>query len=883
MLLNANNFRFFYSIVAGLYFALTFVSADVKVSTIQLELFLYHAAFFWITTYIAWEQAAKSFPYLYTLTDHTPESINKSKFAGFDLIVEHNEDEKQKALAELNSKKRTLGYILKSATLLIAFGWLKFVFFGLSASTGVINTSGAQLLLIFIFTTARFWGAHLLSLYLALFLYVLNFSGDSIFFYLLSFLFILCFFMLHIALTSWYWQKMSGVSFLSSVKNILKKLAIPYLLFVTCFILMDNLIPQKESFMDKLSKKLIQKFMHKTMSASSGLRPNLSQMSLPSPLTDHSAQKELEELHKKDELKLENMNHFLRQQQNIFQAEIDKLKEELSTISLDQNTDSKKISEYEKEIEMLEKDLTSSNKMEQKTSKLNEAQNTIAKEMMNNQQELSILKAMKDSPQFKKLEPNSPLQNDLYKMFQEEIAEINKKDFDYMLTKSLLELDINPTQIDLKQLEGENALIDLHEKSFQNFQKIEALAISENINVAKAKQQLADHFQYNEKLNQSVGNFLTQFENLDEAKLNQMIEQKKVETQNELARIKKAATSEEIKKISKDLKDKKLQEQMNAETSEFTSQFFKNQHITQDLKLQMERLRDKQEQLVKSQHELQALKNKNTLKAQDLATKLEEHKYLKANLAQVKAQLTQNQEKQLKQQILKQEYLANERAQTQQKFKLKENLYQNLNQNISKQDFPTTKDMIENILEKHQAGQLDLSQAEQEQLRSMQTSLQKPLKKKFKSNLSQDYAEYIKNLFLIIAGFIFIYLFSKFSRKKSYRTEPIINAEIANKIKLDFKKLPKRFKNFREEVLCHYRFFHNSMDEIFFATFPEEKAPPPLIIAEKIDQDEKLNRSAKIMAMFFNVAVYEDRTKFSIKQRNQFRESFKYFLRTFNI
>ena len=170
-----------------------------------------------------------------------------------------------------------------------------------------------------------------------------------------------------------------------------------------------------------------------------------------------------------------------------------------------------------------------------------------------------------------------------------------------------------------------------------------------------------------------------------------------------------------------------------------------------------------------------------------------------------------------------------------------------------------------------------LETKEENLLKEVQKRSQKIKKKHREKNTQKKASKDIDYDYIILFALfvISLFIYKLLNKKKSIREEEL-SPEIRNDIKADLRSLPKVFSHFTEEVICHYRFYHKTINKIYY---PELHAPPVMRVSNTFDDSQELSLQADILGEVFNQIQYEDKTDFSIKERNLFRDHFKKFIK----
>ena len=130
-------------------------------------------------------------------------------------------------------------------------------------------------------------------------------------------------------------------------------------------------------------------------------------------------------------------------------------------------------------------------------------------------------------------------------------------------------------------------------------------------------------------------------------------------------------------------------------------------------------------------------------------------------------------------------------------------------------------------------------------------------------------------LILILFAFIF-FILRIFAKEKIKRDKFELTPE--QRVNLDqvLSQLPGSFKDFQEEVDLKYKVYHGAIQELFY---PNQKAPPALIIAEQWQEVSysSLRELDSAMGGVFNKVHFGKQDKFHKKEVREFRKNFDRF------
>lgn len=871
MLINNTSFRYIYSLsTAMLLMTVTWIGLFPTITNgSNTTVLIFDFSLFFVLIYYKWTFCEKNFHKLYQLSDYSFDESKKQKFAGIELSLNADLNKREDELRDLRYSQRTLRH----------FGFMLGV---LSASTGVrsllLGSSGVGFtLVIFFILIIQYWGMHLWVTYLSLIILSLNMNQLSADYYPAMIVALFLFTLNHILLTHWYWSQIGQNSLGLPLKEIFKKVIPNFCILTACFLLIDPLIHPRNNVMDYIKNMPTAPIQKKESSKKPKSEPLI-------PLDKNSVRKNtikpmkniIETVDqfivppsalKMDQKVAEDIFNFQMNHPQSVQERRELLgksilgQEDISRLQELEQADLKNLNNlYKYQAQTLDKDFIN----------LNRGLSDIEQEMLVNQAQLDSLARQisdkedltKDAFQFYP-NPQSPPE-DLNNIALDENVLMHEKQLAKTMQQFQNIVKHDDPKEAFKTLKDQMTTVpDEMKPDVEELMTI--FTTTEEINqeqfhakIEKMIEQNADkHIAKAEKLKERLRK--TGIDNFEKEQLDQVLSQK-------LEQMKKLEPLQEeykaIKEHNIDLK-RIQQNPMNLKGKLAKLQRI-NQQRNQNLKQKKLQLEQKQQDLSKQKQQMQQRYEQSVDKKmpslQDLAKQALKHE---KNLSRLKKRSQElNDTKPLEAKIKNLDNL-NKRMQ-------EYNKASGIEKEILGEDI---KDSLDKLVDKEQASSL------KEKI-DANLKKEKMWKEDNKTSALDSLFDKLPQLVLFLAFIVIAYFMSKLFKSKKAIPAEQLDPELLKELKEDLNKLTERYSDFVDELKKCYKYFHDSIQKIYFEG---HYAPPALTVPKIYEPDDQMKKASHYMGSLFNQHHFEDKTNYSTKEIKNFRKCFKFFLKFYKI
>lgn len=155
-------------------------------------------------------------------------------------------------------------------------------------------------------------------------------------------------------------------------------------------------------------------------------------------------------------------------------------------------------------------------------------------------------------------------------------------------------------------------------------------------------------------------------------------------------------------------------------------------------------------------------------------------------------------------------------------------------------------------------------------------------KEKRNQKIKNAYKAFIKVVILLLVFFLFHLIYKFFKRDKIIKDDAIEKLSDAKRQRLQemLHQGPKNFRSPEDEIIQCYQFFHQTMNELFYANDLKDYSPPPSrLFKQESLLSERLKQVAKSLAEKYIPLKYDGKIELSKGQLKEFRKNYALFMR----